>query len=171
MHITVSFKDHSSFCTCMLLIKETKKKSWMTERKQGNHHKQTAGQWEGDLNVNRAVRNCCVQQRVICHCLCSTLNMATPRRLLQVNVTMSMNKGYIFPQNQLKCWNCFGYIIWNSAPPGVQITDRCCCSLWDVFVLGPANPGHFKVPYQHWTRCKSVSAVQDRKQTFLTEAV
>lgn len=64
MHITVSFKDHSSFCTCMLLIKETKKKSWMTERKQGNHHKQTAGQWEGGSECQQS------SKKLLCTAAC-----------------------------------------------------------------------------------------------------
>lgn len=51
-----------------------------------------------DLNVDKAVRNGCVQQRDIS--LSSTLNMALPRRLIPVSVMISMNEGYVSPQNQ-----------------------------------------------------------------------
>lgn len=150
MHITVSFKDHSSFCTCMLLIKETKKKilnDWTETRKSPQTNKQPANE-RGDLSVNRAVRNCCVQQRVFCHCLRSTLNMATPGKAVTGERDSVDEGGLHFPTKPAQVLKLFRlhYLKFG--------TGLCYCSLRDIFVLVPANPGHFKVPYLHWTRCK-----------------
>ena len=149
MHITVSFKDHSSICTCMLLKK--KKKSWMIEQKQGHHHKQTNSRPmrgeevtvydRGDgsdrrvflllfffsplLTWNGAVRNWCVEQ------LSSTPNMAVHRRLSQVNVMLSVNEGlHFFQQNQTQIRDL------KFSALHVQITDQCrdcAAALHDMF--------------------------------------
>lgn len=81
----------------------------MIEHKQGHHHKRTNSQpMKRDLNVDKAVRNGCVQQHDIS--LSATLNMALPRRLIPVSVMISMNEGYVSPQNQ-RLSNYFGSII------------------------------------------------------------
>lgn len=136
MHITVSFKDHSSICTCMLSVKRDKKTSWMIEQKQGHHHKQTnslpmkerrecrehdggqtdsVGLWS---ERRQRIRHWCVQQRVD-----SAEAVFVSKIKTWLYVTVASNKGYIFPQTQLV------YSNWTSAlqVTSVHITHPVTC--------------------------------------------
>lgn len=150
MHITVSFKDHSSICTCMLLIlkKKRKKKSWMIEQKQGHHHKQTNSQpMRGEeVAVNNRGggqtdsfhwRNWCVQQQQV--------SSARRQTWPHLEGCCTATRGRVSPQNQLNYSRC---VIRKSARSRSRSQISSC---WGLFVLAPirpANPGHFKVPYQ-----------------------
>lgn len=107
--------------------------------------------------------------------LCSTLNMATPfgggyRWTWWCRWTWGLQ----FPTKATEQLKPFlRYVIWNSAPSrsGSQISAEIFAP-WDVFFffivvltpIRPANPGHFKVPYQHRKICDSVSVARDRKK-------
>lgn len=68
MHITVSFKDHSSICTCMLIKREKKNPEWLNRNKDITTNKQPVNERGGggvsdkktastsDLNVSRGVK-------------------------------------------------------------------------------------------------------------------
>ena len=148
MHITVSFKDHSSICTCMLLKKKKKILNDLTEtRTSPQTNKQPANERGGSdgcdrgdrsdtrvffffslLTWNRAVRNWCVEQ------LSSTPNMAVHRRLSQVNVMLSVNVGlHFFPTKpNSDTWS----EIQRAPGPDYRSVQRlCCCSPWHVFLF------------------------------------
>lgn len=173
MHITVSLKDHSSICTCMLLIKKKNLNDWTETRTSPQTNKQLANerggsssdnrwrgwgqngqllsrlpwteQWETDVHSNASPH------------LSSTLNMAVPRRLLRVNVMMSYERGATCSrQKQLKSFNCSKYIIWSSAHSRFiqQISAET------VLLL---SVGCFCVSScqtcQPWTFCSTISAL------------
>lgn len=55
MHITLSFKDCSSICTCMLLIKK-KNPEWLNRNEDITINKQPADEQPvADLHINRSV--------------------------------------------------------------------------------------------------------------------
>lgn len=101
-----------------------------------------------DLNVDRAVRNGCVQQRDIS--LSSTLNMALPRRLLPVSVMISMNEGYVSPQNQV--FKLFWVHYLKFSTPGVFLV---------LVPIKPANLRHLKYHISNG-KDANLSAAQDR---------
>lgn len=142
MHITVSFKDHSSICTCMLIKKEkkiNKKKKTQQKKKILNDWAETRtsphtnslpmkGGFEGegsdkktaftsDLNVSRVLKK---EKSWGCPRLSFTQNTSVPRRPLHL-------KGYIFPTKPTRMHEPNV-----SAPGDLCPRLRRCCSPWGV---------------------------------------
>lgn len=116
----------------------------------------------GDLNVNR--------NDVYSSMLSVTLyTRLRPLRLVTGERDDVSEQGLHFPTKPTQLLKRFQTHYLEFSAPRVPIPDQgqrlYCYSPWDDFVLVPANPGHFKVPYQLWKRCTSASAVQDRKKS------
>lgn len=129
----------------------------MIEQKQGHHHKQTACQWRGrfegegrgsdkktaftsDLNVSRVGK----KNKKIKNAEAALVSALRKTRLcLEGFCTL---RATFFPQSRLGCTNR------TLALQLTSVRDCAAAALREAFVkaaIRPANPGHFKVPYQH----------------------
>lgn len=141
----------------------------MIEQKRGHHHKQTnsrpmkRGIW---MQKNGgAVRNSDAYSSALSRSQLYTKTRLRPAKAVTRERDDVSERGLHFPTDPMKLFQ----VMWSSAAPGDRSVHGLRCSPRDVSVLvpiRPANPGHFKVPYQHRKRCKSVSAAQDRKALF-----
>lgn len=166
MHITVSFKDHSSICTCMLIKKEKKINKKKTPKKkkilndwaetrtspQTNSLPMKGGvQGGGEGGQTRRQRSPLIwtsaefkkkKKKKAEAALVSALRKT--RLCLEGFCTL---RATFFPQSRLGCTNR------TSALQVTSVRDCAAAALREAFVkaaIRPANPGHFKVPYQHW---------------------
>lgn len=129
----------------------------MIEQKQGHHHKQTACQWRGGFKgEGRGVRQ---EDSVHLWSECQQSLKKKKKKKAEAALVSALRKTRLclegfctlratfFPQSRLGCTNR------TSALQVTSVRDCAAAALREAFVkaaIRPANPGHFKVPYQHW---------------------